>query len=933
MKLIKFILLIAIFSATLIANDNQKISLQLLWKHQFEFAGFYMAKEKGFYKDVGIDLTLKEYKSGIDIQNDVANQKSTFGIAYPNIILNKLLGSKLVLLNSICQTSPHVFITLESSGIKSISDFKNRTLMMEDNVIKTAPLLSMLYSHNVTPKDIKMVKPSFNIKDLINGKADIYSAYLSNEIYQLNKLGVEYKIWDPKDYGFDFYNDILFTSSNLIKKDPKLVANFQEASIKGWKYAFNNIDETIDIILKKYNTQNKTREALKYEATILKTLAFQDNISLGNISEEKVQRIYDVYNLMGLINNKIIKKNYIYKKPIILATLTLEEQKYLQSHKTIKMCNNPNWKPIEFLDNDNMKGIAIDTIKLLEKKLNIKFENIPTSSWSQSQEFLKDKKCDILPAAIKTKKREEYALFTKPYLNYKLAIITKNDKPFVNNIEEIIDKTISRKKGSGLIHKLKLNYPNINIIETKDYTEALQKVSNGDVYCTIATLPVASYYIKLFALNNLQIAGYTNMQYNLSIAVTKNNPVLASILNKSLQSLSKQEQAKISSKWSDTSIKKNIDYSVLWKILFIVIIIIIFFVYKQYMLKKSLSEFNEMINATQEGIIIHKDGVCVDANQSLIDIFGFDSKDDLLNHNILEYVSPESQEIVKKNMLINNVEQYNVTLLKKDGSIFHGLIHGKFIRNNTLRLTGITDITRLKEQERLISEQSKMVQMGEMIGNIAHQWRQPLSVISTSASGMQLEYEMDILDSKKFNSYTDGIIKNTEFLSNTIDTFRDYIKEKKVLKEVILQERLHGAIHIIEATLQNHHINLVNNIDNCKPIKITMVVGELSQVIINLINNAKDVLVQNNISHKIITLNLTQKDSKAIITVEDNGGGISSTVLPKIFNPYFTTKHQSQGTGLGLHMSKEIIEQNLNGSIYATNTKDGVVFTIELPLN
>ena len=230
-------------------------------------------------------------------------------------------------------------------------------------------------------------------------------------------------------------------------------------------------------------------------------------------------------------------------------------------------------------------------------------------------------------------------------------------------------------------------------------------------------------------------------------------------------------------------------------------------------------------------------------------------------------------------------------------------------------------------------EQSKMASMGAMIGNIAHQWRQPLSVISTAASGIIISKEYDNLTDEQENKMLEGIIDNTQYLSDTIDTFRDYIKEKKELKEVILQDRLNNAINIVSDSLKNNYIKLINNIDDCESIKITMVVGELSQVVINIINNSKDVLLDNNISEPLIEINLVKNENNiAIITIEDNAGGIPDDILPKIFDPYFTTKHESQGTGLGLHMSKDIIEKHLKGKLYVKNINDGAKFFIELPL-
>ncbi|MEA3353491.1 MAG: ABC transporter substrate-binding protein, partial [Campylobacterota bacterium] len=366
-----------------------------------------MAKEKGFYKDLGLDIQIKEFDFGTNIAQDVSNGKSTFGLSYSSVVLEKSKGADIVLLNAFLQSSPHVLVSLKSSGINKISDFKGKRLMINDDAAQTASFTSMLRSNNITLDDMVVMKPSFNIHDLIEGKADVVTAFRSNELYVLDELGIEYDIWDPKDYGFDLYDAILFTSNKFLQNNRDAVLGFQEASKKGWIYAFEHIEETIDLILSKYNTQNKTREALRYEALILKGLAFKTNKIFGDIDKNKIQRSIDIYNILGLTKNKVDLNKIIFDKNSI--ALTQSEQRYLDRYKTIKMCNNPNWKPIEFIDENNVQGIVIDTMKLLEKKLNLKIEHIDTNSWSQSQKFLKEKRCDILPAAIKTKKRSQYA--------------------------------------------------------------------------------------------------------------------------------------------------------------------------------------------------------------------------------------------------------------------------------------------------------------------------------------------------------------------------------------------------------------------------------------------------------------------------------------------------------------------------------------------
>ncbi len=252
-------------------------------------------------------------------------------------------------------------------------------------------------------------------------------------------------------------------------------------------------------------------------------------------------------------------------------------------------------------------------------------------------------------------------------------------------------------------------------------------------------------------------------------------------------------------------------------------------------------------------------------------------------------------------------------------------------KNLEQRIKDEVEKNRSKDQQLL--EQNKMVSMGEMIGNIAHQWRQPLSAISTLSSGMYLQNQLGLLSSEDISLNTNKITEQTEFLSKTINTFRDFIKEDKEIKECILQEELDKVLSIVGMTLKDYGIELKNNIDYTNPIKITTASGELSQVIINIMNNAKDILNEKQLKEPIVILDMIKNKNYVLITIEDNGGGIPNSIIDKIFDPYFTTKHQSQGTGLGLNMSYKIITESLKGKIYVENTLNGAKFSIELPLN
>ena len=236
-------------------------------------------------------------------------------------------------------------------------------------------------------------------------------------------------------------------------------------------------------------------------------------------------------------------------------------------------------------------------------------------------------------------------------------------------------------------------------------------------------------------------------------------------------------------------------------------------------------------------------------------------------------------------------------------------------------------------QQQVLLNQSKIASMGEMIGNIAHQWRQPLSVISITATGMKLKKELGLIDEKEFVHNMDLINTNAQYLSTTIDTFRNFIKEKKEYKKVILQERIHLALDIFGTSLKNQGIELITNIDKIKPIEMVLVLGELSQVIGNIIHNAKDALLEQRVKKPWIKIMIeSSSNDLVVISIEDNAGGIDEKIMSKIFDPYFTTKHQSQGTGLGLHMSYKIIVESLQGKLYVQNSAHGAKFFIELPL-
>ena len=633
---LKLLFLGIFLNINLYSKDLTKVTIQLSWFDQFQFAGYYMAKEQGFYKDAGLDVQILPFSLGMNIPKMVNDGDVDFAIGRENLILEKAKYPKIIALAAIFQATPLVLLTTKDSGIDSFNKFENKKLMRTKDDGSEVSIKAMLASSKIDVKSIAQVEHSHNIYDLIEKRVDIISAYTSKAPYILQKEQIKYNIFYPKDYGFDMYSDFLITNIDKYNNDYNIVEKFKKASLKGWEYAYNNIEKSVDIIFEKYNTQNISKDELIFEANELKKLSYLNNNKLGDIKQEKVQRIYDLYNVMGYINNEFKIDNFI----------------------------------------------GYDKKSRLEKWLYLKFE-------------------------------EHFGL------------------------------------------------------------------------------------------------------------------------------------------------------SLLWKILLIIFIIIGIFVYRQYF-------------------------------------------------------------IIKLNKRLKNLVNIKTNRLK--------------IMNKKLAIRIKKELDKHQEKDRILAQQQKMVAMGQMIENIAHQWRQPLSVISTSASGLKLKKQLNILEDEELIKSIDKIVDTAKYLSDTIDDFRYFFKPQKDKTKFSLAKNIEKSLSFLEATLKENSIKVEFDYED---IDIIAYETELIQVFINIINNSKDAFIEKKIEDRVIFISIKKFPNRILIEIKDNAGGVEEDILDKVFEPYFTTKHQYNGTGIGLYMSNQIIKTHLNGDIFMKNCsfkyknieQKGVITTIILTKN
>jgi two-component system, NtrC family, C4-dicarboxylate transport sensor histidine kinase DctB len=228
-------------------------------------------------------------------------------------------------------------------------------------------------------------------------------------------------------------------------------------------------------------------------------------------------------------------------------------------------------------------------------------------------------------------------------------------------------------------------------------------------------------------------------------------------------------------------------------------------------------------------------------------------------------------------------------------------------------------------------QKSKFIALGEMISNIAHQWRQPLSELSSILMYIKFKYSIKALDEKTMEQKLQEADKVIEFMSQTIDDFRNFFMPKKEKEQFSLHRVVDIVINIISSTLSNYNIKLEINVD--EKIVLNTYINEYEQVLLNILNNAKDVLIEKNVKNPFIKIEAYEEDDYVVLTIEDNGGGVLVEPKGKIFEPYFTTKEHSNGTGIGLYMSKIIVDKNMKGKLRVRNTNYGAKFAIFVPKN
>ena len=604
----KKLLFILLFSTSLFASP-QKVSVQLEWKHQFEFAGFYAAIERGYYKSIGLEVELREYEDGIDISGEVISKKATFGVSSSSLILDKLRDKPVILLASYFKQNALALAV--KPEITNVAQLKNKKIMAVPYEIEHTSIGVLLKEAKLNRSDYTLVPHDFDIEKFKKGEVDAVSIFISNQPYFLDRDSVKYNILNPSDFGIYSYDLELFTSKELTKENPDMVEKFIVATNRGWEYAFKHKEEIIDIIYNKYS-KKKSKESLLYEAHKTEKL-FKTNIfKIGAVVPELIKLNAQMYTTLGLVNIDFDIKNllssYIFnntepenslsvekfvKSTKNIANLNEKEREYLRDKKVITACIDPNWMPFEGFKDKKHIGLTADYFKIFQKNISTPIKIVKTDSWLQSIEYAKERKCDILSFVMQTDERRKYLNFTSPYFSTHLVIATRPDVPFIADLNTLKGKKIGIPTGYASKDILTKRYPFLNIVDVTDIKDGLQKVCDGKLFGFIGTLATVGYMFQTEFTGELKIAGKFDETWDQGIGVRSDDLQLLEILEKAVLSVSDDEKQNILNKWIAINYENGTNYTLVSQILFISIVIILAALYwstKLSLLNKELKE-------------------------------------------------------------------------------------------------------------------------------------------------------------------------------------------------------------------------------------------------------------------------------------------------------------------------------------------------------
>jgi len=559
----------------------EHVVLQLKWFHQFQFAGYYAAKEKGYYSEEGLEVEIRGRILGKEVVNQVVSGEADYGIGDSGIIADYANGEPIVALAAIFQHNPLIFISKQSSGINSPYEMVGKRIMFDANPDGDELCLRALLDEvGLKPDQYSAVPLSFNNDDLIEGKVDVMSAYLTDQPFYFNRKGIRLNLINPQNYGLDFYGDLLFTRRSELTDHPGRAERFRRATLKGWQYALSHPEELATVVKNQYRSK-LSLEHLLFEAAEIRKLIVPDTTPLGQIEPSRLRREAAFYSHLGRARpmDESQLDKFIYDAPVDLQ-LTDQERTWLRLHPVIRLGIDRDFAPYEWIDaSGDYVGMVADFMSRIEQRLGLNFSIIKDISWHETLAMAEAGELDMIGAAVKTNDRERFLSFTAPYVTNPTIIINDDRHGYAGDLAHLAGKRIAVEKGYFVEELLVKEYPSLQLVYAEGVHDALLLVLNGQADAYVGDAASASFAIKQAGLLNLDFSGPTPYQSQSSIAVSKRHPELFSIMEKALASIPQSERDAIVNHWMGLKIEQGLNNDEVLKYAIAAALLLLLFAY------------------------------------------------------------------------------------------------------------------------------------------------------------------------------------------------------------------------------------------------------------------------------------------------------------------------------------------------------------------
>jgi PAS domain S-box-containing protein len=630
------------------------------------------------------------------------------------------------------------------------------------------------------------------------------------------------------------------------------------------------------------------------------------------------------------------------------VVLTEGERHWLQSHPVIRVASLADWAPMESVDKDgNYTGISIDYLRNIEEKLGVRFEFVQQQSVIQGVDQAKERAVDLISAIGETAGRSEFLSFSSPYFTSPTVILGRIEVPYIGDLAELEGKEVLVIKGSVHHENLIRDYPEMALVTVSSIHEALDMLESGTAFAYIGNLFAVSHNISQHGHSLVKVVGETPYRHSLGMASRNDWPVFAGILQKALDSISEEERKSIRRKWLSVTYEHGFDYSLVWKILALVIAVLAMFLYWNRRLTREITERKKAEDALQESnlllssILDSPENVlmlALDSNSNYLSynkthlramkkVYGVDIE---IGKNLLSYISNEDDHLqIKSNHIrvlkgerFSQIQEYGLFEDRKWFELIFNPIIG--ISN---KVTGFTvfgiDITERKKAEVALRRYAEEVQAANkaksmFLSNMSHELRTPLNAILGFAQLMT----RDVTIGKKQQEMINIISRSGKHLLSLITEILDFAKIESG-RETLSINSFDLAAFLSEITEMFHSRIIDKGLfftleeEDDLPRYIKSDEGKLRQVLINLIGNAMKFTETGGVTLRVRAGALAENIQTLYIEVEDTGIGIDSNQVESIFDPFVQVgpiRTDSKGTGLGLAICKSFVEL-LDGEI------------------